>query len=114
MNGSTMAMTGRIEFNNCQSQNVAIQGDPYLEMSGVFSMPVSGGATTTASSSQHITGGLRFTSNGEQGRAQYDCAIAMTMQMSSGAPQVSMTASGTITWEQPLGSTPVTHSCSAE
>lgn len=109
-----MAMTGRIEFNNCEAQNVTIQGDPYLEMSGTFSMPVSGGATTTASSSEHITGGLRFTSNGEQGRAQYDCSIAMTMQMSSGAPQVSMTASGTIMWEQPLGSAPVTYSCRVE
>lgn len=114
LNGSTMTVNGRMEFNNCQSQGVTIQGDPYLQMSGTYSMPVSSGSATTASASQHMAGALRFTADGEQGRAQYDCSYAMTIQMGSGAPQVSMVATGTMAWEQPLGSTPVMRSCAAE
>jgi hypothetical protein len=47
-----------------------------------------------------------------QGRVQFNCTTTTTISMSNGStPQFSMSASGTITFEQPLGSTPVVRPC---
>jgi hypothetical protein len=54
-----------------------------------------------------MTGGLRFDAGATQGRAQYDCTHVMSFQIGNATqPQPSMpsiTSSGTMTWEQPLG-----------
>jgi hypothetical protein len=58
-----------------------------------------------------MTGGLRFDAGGTQGRARYDCTHVISMQIPPvGAPAPtppSMTSSGTITWEQPIGTVTV-------
>jgi hypothetical protein len=62
-----------------------------------------------------MTGGLRFdAAAGTSGRARYDCTMMISMQIGSdGTPaQPTITSSGTITWEQPLGTVAV-HSCGA-
>ena len=100
--------TSKTEFNDCKSQNVIIRGDPNLLTTGehVFG-PFVGGTVSSASATLRTTGGLRFETNGTQGRAQFDCTSAITIQYGSiGLPQVSVTSTGTIAWEQPLG-TPI-------
>jgi hypothetical protein len=56
-----------------------------------------------------MTGGLRFEAGATQGRAQYDCTQALSLQFVNGTPSQpsSITSSGTITWEQPLGTVTV-------
>jgi hypothetical protein len=110
----SLTMSSRLEFNACQTANATLQGDPYIDTSSEYStIPGANGAMTISMTSQ-MTGGVRFTSNGVQGRAQYACAIVTTMQFASagsGTPQITTASSGSITWEQPLGATPTSRSC---
>jgi hypothetical protein len=103
--GSTLTTTSKMEFNACKSQSVIMNGDPYLLSSGEHVMgPIVDNVLSSMASTMRITGGLRFDANGVQGRAQYNCTQVMTIQFSgNGPPQITMTSSGTITWEQPLG-----------
>ena len=58
------------------------------------------------------TGGLRMNTNGVQGRVQFNCTTTVSISIVNGSsPQVSVSSSGTTTFEQPLGSTPVTRPC---
>src|SRR5262245_10496805 len=100
--------TSKIEFNDCRSQGVIVRGDPWLLTTGEHTFgPIVGGTLSSANSTMRITGGLRFETNGKPGRAQYDCTMAIAIQyVSTGPPQVSVTSTGTIAWEEPLG-TPV-------
>ena len=108
----TFVSTSRTEFNDCRSQAVLIQGDPYLETTSEHTAPApSGGVLTSMTSTMKTTGGLRFTANGVQGRTQYNCQQVVTMQMVNGTLQFQMTSSGSITWEQPVGSTPIVRPC---
>jgi hypothetical protein len=65
--------------------------------------------TSSMTATIRTTGGLRFDAGATQGRSQYDCTQVMSIQLTGGtAPaQVSVTSSGTITWEQPLGTVTV-------
>jgi hypothetical protein len=102
--------SSRIEFRDCRNQTVTINGDPYLETSGEFVLPALGGTESTSTS--RMTGGMRFDNGGVQGRVRFDCTIVSRMRLVPGAPpEVSTTATGTTTFEQPLGSTPVVRPC---
>jgi hypothetical protein len=111
----TLTLSSRMEFNDCQSQSVLIQGDPYLETTSEYAFDTVPTSPTSAlpngSSTTRMTGGLRITSNGVQGRLRYDCSHVMTWQVLNGVPQFSTAASGTIVWEQPIGSEPRVRPC---
>lgn len=102
--------SSRIEFNDCRNQTVTINGDPYLEMSSEFVFPAPGGTESTSTS--RMTGGMRTDNSGVQGRVRFDCTIVSRMRLVPGAPpEVTTSATGTTTYEQPLGSTPVVRPC---
>ena len=106
----TVTSSSRTEFNACRSESVTIHGDPYLMMTGE-TVVVRGADPLTSSTTvtMRMTGGLRFEAGATQGRAQYDCTHVMSFQIGNGAPthQPSITSSGTMTWEQPLGTVTV-------
>src|SRR6185295_10945086 len=70
--GTVLTTSSRSEFRDCKSGNTTINGDPYLESHNqhVFSDPSHGGAVTSTMST---SGGLRFDTNGVQGRVQFNC-----------------------------------------
>jgi hypothetical protein len=105
--------SSRIEYRDCQNQTVTINGDPYLESSIDLSFSTPGGGIGGDSvSTLRTTGGLRINSNGVQGRVQFNCTTTVSINMANGSsPQVSVSSSGTTTFEQPLGSTPVMRPC---
>ncbi len=76
-----------------------------------FSGPA-GGTGGDSVATMRTTGGMRINSNGVQGRVQFNCTTTVSISMSNGSsPQVSVSSSGTTTFEQPLGSTPVVRPC---
>lgn len=102
--------TSRMQFNNCVSGGVTMNGDPYLDSA----LSLSGTASATMTLTVTTTGAVRFDVNGQQGRMLDNCTTTMTIQgpITPGVlPPMTVSYSGTITWEQPLGSTPVTHAC---
>lgn len=102
----TFTTSSRMEFNACRSQSVTINGDPALLMDGTSTITTGTGATpSSVSMTTHMTGGLRFDGPGASGRSRYDCTMTMAFQIGSDgkATQPTMTSTGTITWEQPLG-----------
>jgi hypothetical protein len=96
-----------MEYSDCRSQSVTINGDPYLMMTGehAFTPPAVSGGQPSMTATLRTSGGLRFDAGGTPGRAQYDCTQVLSMQFGgNGTPtQPSVTSTGTITWEQPLG-----------
>jgi hypothetical protein len=111
--GNVFRSSSRIEFRDCTNQTVTINGDPYLETSIdlLFSTPA-GGTGGDSVSTMRTTGGVRIISNGVQGRVQFNCTTTVNISMANGSsPQISSSSSGTITFEQPLGSTPVVRPC---
>ena len=109
--GNVFRTSSRTEFRDCRNKTVTINGDPYLESSSEFLLPTPGG-TGESTSTTRMTGGMRFDNGGVQGRVRFNCTVIMTMRLVPGSPpEVSMTASGTTTFEQPLGSTPVVRPC---
>ena len=111
--GNVFRSSSRIEFRDCKNQTTTINGDPYLDTSIElsFSSPA-GGTSGDSVSTMRTTGGLRMNSNGVQGRVQFNCTTTVSISMVNGSsPQVSVSSSGTTTFEQPLGSTPVTRPC---
>jgi hypothetical protein len=111
--GNVFRSSSRIEFRDCKNQTVTINGDPYLDTSIDLSFSSPGSGTSGDSvSTMRTTGGLRMNSNGVQGRVQFNCTTTVSISMVSGSsPQISVSSSGTTTFEQPLGSTPVTRPC---
>ena len=111
--GNVFRSSSRVEYRDCRNQAVTINGDPYLDTSIelVFSSP--GGPTVGDSvSTMRTTGGLRISSNGVQGRVQFNCTTTVSIKVIDGsAPQLSVSSTGTTTFEQPLGSTPVVRPC---
>jgi hypothetical protein len=106
---SPISTTSRIEYRDCRSGGTLINGDPYLELASEYKMAPIGqiGSASAMSwtSTMRQTGGLLFTTNGVQGRATFDCTVETSVVSTSGTtPQVTRRSSGTITWEQPLGS----------
>jgi len=110
-----LTSSSRLEFADCRMQTVTMNGDPAILMDGVYTF---GAATPTGSRSisatTHMTGGVRFDTPSGAGRAKYDCTMSISMQIGSDGTtsQPSVTSSGTITWEQPLGTVSV-HACGA-
>ena len=106
----TVTSSSRTEFSDCRSESVTIHGDPYLMMTDE-TVVVRGADPFTSSTTvtMRMTGGLRFEAGATQGRAQYDCTHVMSFEIGNGAPlhQPSITSSGTMTWEQPLGTVTV-------
>lgn len=112
---ATFSSSSRIEFTDCRSQTVTINGDPAIVMDGTYTFERSaGGAVSSLTATTRMTGGLRFDAGGTAGRARYDCTLTIAMQIGAdGTPgPPSITGSGTITWEQPLGRVSV-QSCGA-
>ena len=110
--GNVLRTSSRIEFHDCRNQAVTINGDPYLDTSMEFSFSTPAGGTGDSVSTMRTTGGMRVNSNGVQGRVQFNCTTTVSISMSSGStPQISVSSSGTTTFEQPLGSTPVVRPC---
>ena len=103
--------TSRTEYQDCRNHTVTLNGDPYLETSSEHTFPSIGGPTGESSSTLRTTGGMRIDSGGVRGRAQFDCTMTANVRFVNGTPQVSFSSSGTITLEQPLGSTPVVRPC---
>jgi hypothetical protein len=103
--------SSRIEFHDCKNQGTTVNGDPYLETSGEHAFPTQSGAGGDSVSTLRTTGGLRTESTGVQGRVRFDCTMTIVLRWENGSPQPSMTATGTTTFEQPLGSTPVVRPC---
>jgi hypothetical protein len=94
---------------------VTINGDPAILMDGAYTFgTATGNGPSTVTATTRMTGGIRFDALGTPGRARYDCTLTMSMQIASdGTPGQQIIAStGTITWEQSLG-TVVVHSCGA-
>jgi hypothetical protein len=113
LQGNVFRSSSRIEFRDCTNQTVTINGDPYLETSIdlLFSTPADGTGGDSVST-MRTTGGVRISSNGVQGRVQFNCTTTVSISMANGSsPQISSSSSGTITFEQPLGSTPVVRPC---
>jgi hypothetical protein len=109
-----VSLSSRLTFNACQTGSVTLQGDPYIDDSGQYTSVSNSDGSADLSITQQMTGGVSFTSSTVQGRAQYHCATVITMHYTPGAtgvPSMTTTSSGSITWEQPLGSTPVTRPC---
>jgi hypothetical protein len=105
--------SSRIEFIDCRNQTVTINGDPYLDtsMDVSFSTPA-GGTGGDSVATLRTTGGMRINSNGVQGRVQFNCTTTVSINLANASsPQVSVSSSGTTTFEQPLGSTPVVRPC---
>jgi hypothetical protein len=110
--GSVLRSSSRIEFRDCKNQTVIINGDPYLETSIELSFSTPGSGTGDSVSTLRTTGGLRINNNGVQGRVQFNCTTTVSISMANGStPRVSVSSSGTTTFEQPLGSTPVVRPC---
>jgi len=103
--------SSRIEFRDCRNQTATLNGDPYLETSAEHSFPTLSGAGGDSISTLRTTGAVRIDSGGVQGRVQFNCTMTVSVHSVNGSPQTSMTSSGTTTFEQPLGSTPVSRSC---
>jgi len=111
--GGVFRSSSRVEFRDCKNQTVTINGDPYLDssMDLSFSAPI-GGTIGDSTSTLRTTGGLRIDSNGVQGRVQFNCTTTVSISMANGSsPVVSASSSGTTTFEQPIGSTPVVRPC---
>lgn len=101
-----MRTSSRMELTDCRSQIVTINGDPYLMMTAEHTFgPVAGDGSSSMTSTIRTTGGLRFDADGTQGRARYDCTQIVSMQFGGNGPPSlpSVSSSGTITWEQPIG-----------
>ena len=109
LQSSTFTSSSRLEFTECRRQTVTVNGDPAILMEGAYTFGTStGGMPSSVTSTTRMTGGLRFEAAGTLGRARYDCTMTMSMQIVNGTPaQPTMTSSGTITWEQPLGTVTV-------
>jgi hypothetical protein len=109
----TIATTARTEFNNCQSQSVVLNGDPYLVTHGELKYTSSsGGPANSGVVSMRTTGALRFLTDGREGRAQYNCTNNMTWQVGAdGTPVSSISSSGTISFEYPAGTPVKTENC---
>lgn len=111
--GDVYRSSSRIEFRDCRNGSITMNGDPYLDssMEGSFAS-LGGGTSGTSVLKMTTTGGMRMSSNGIQGRVGFNCTTTVTMTSTGAAqPQVSISSSGTMTFEQPLGSTPVTRPC---
>jgi hypothetical protein len=105
----SVSMSTRMEVSDCRSDMVTMNGDPYVTMASDYVF-VRGadGLATSMTGTMRMTGGLRFDVGATQGRARYDCTLVTSMQLGTGTPsQPSVSSSGTITWEQPLGSVTV-------
>ena len=110
--GQSGALTtsSRLEFTDCRMQSVTINGDPAILMDGTYTfVPATGGPPSSVTSTSRMTGGLRFDAAGTPGRARYDCTVTISMTIGSNGAfqQPAITSSGTITWEQPLGTVSV-------
>lgn len=104
----TLTSSSRMEFSDCRNQTVTINGDPAIMMDGTYTFVTTGDTPSSMTAVTRMTGGLRFDSAGTAGRARYDCTMSMSMQFSDGTPmQPTIAATGTITWEQPLGTVSV-------
>jgi hypothetical protein len=112
---STFRTTSRMEPRDCRYGTTTVNGDPYIQMSSehVTTGSLVAGTISGSTSTMRTTGGLRFETNGVQGRAKYDCTDVLTITYPTtpgGSLQISRQSSGTVTWEQPLGS-PVVRPC---
>jgi hypothetical protein len=104
----TLSSSSRMEFNDCRNGSVTMNGDPAIMMDGTYTFVTTGDTPSSMTAVTRMTGGLRFDSAGTAGRARYDCTMTMTMTFSDGTPALPTIAStGTITWEQPLGTVSV-------
>jgi hypothetical protein len=85
-----------------------INGDPSLTIATehVFTGGM-GSALGNSMSTTRITGGLRFDSAATPGRVSYDCTQVVTLQRDNGTLQPTVSSSGTVTIEHPLGTTTV-------
>jgi hypothetical protein len=102
----TFTSSSRVEFTGCRSQTVTIDGDPAVMTEGTYTFSGTPGAdASTLTSTIRMTGGLRFDAGGVAGRARYDCTVTTSMALNgNGTPTPqTVTSSGTLTWEQPLG-----------
>jgi hypothetical protein len=95
----TFTSSSRIEFTECRTQTVTMNGDPALLIDGTYTFsPATGSPPSSVTATTRITGGLRFDAAGTAGRARYDCTLAISMQIGNGTPgQQTITSSGTIT-----------------
>ena|SRR6187402_887251 len=111
--GNVLRSSSRIEFRDCTNQAVTINGDPYLETSMDLTLATLGaGPSGDSMATMRTTGGVRINSNGVQGRVQFNCTTTVSISMANGSsPQISASSSGTTTFEQPIGSTPVVRPC---
>ena len=104
----TVTTSSRLEFNECRNQTVTINGDPAIMMDGTYAFTTVDGVLSTMTATTRMTGGVRYDTAGVPGRARYDCSTTMNVQFNNGAPsQPSIASTGTITWEQPLGTVTV-------
>jgi hypothetical protein len=101
--------SARVEYRDCRNQAITLNGDPYLETSSEHAFP--NGPFTESVSTLKTVGGLRIDNAGVQGRVRFDCTTIVTIRIVNGTSQSSVTSSGTMTFEQPIGSTPVVRPC---
>jgi hypothetical protein len=105
----TMTSSMRMDVTDCRSQTVTMNGDPYIMMAGEYVFVRSAdGQLSSMTVTDRMTGGLRFTEGATLGRVRYDCTQVISAQIVNGIPsQPVITSSGTITWEEPLGTVAV-------
>jgi hypothetical protein len=88
-----------------------MHGDPALMQSGDFSFQNAGaGAPPSLTATIQMSGAIIADSGAAQTRVRFDCTSVMTMQMGSTAPPT-INATGTMTWESPLGTLIRTSPC---
>jgi len=113
ISSGTFTSSSRLEFTDCRTQTVTINGDPFIMMDGTYTFTTgTGNVPSSMTATTRMTGGLRFDAAGMPGRARYDCTMTTSMPIpangSSTQPVLAtITSSGTITWEQPLGTVSV-------
>ena len=110
LQSGTLTTSSRLEFTDCRMATVTINGDPAILSEGTYTFSTGpAGTPTSVTSTSRMTGGLRFDGPGGPGRARYDCTMTISMTIGSNGAfqQPTVTASGTITWEQPLGNVAV-------
>lgn len=102
--------SSRLEFTDCRNQGVTMNGEPAILLDSTVTLTrPTGTGPTSVSVTSHMSGGVRFDAPGSTGRARYDCTMTLSVQVASdGTPsQQTFAYSGTMTWEQPLGTVTV-------
>lgn len=108
---TSFTTNSRTDFNDCRSQDVVMRGDPALIQSGEFTFPApTSGAAASVTSTSKTTGAILTISSDGTSRVRFDCQSVIVLELGSTSRPV-LTATGTMTWENPVGTVVRTTAC---